>query len=86
MGGSQGKAAEPARDLPAGPEVSPAFPRRTRASISNDARPTPRPADVLQGSSHSARTAATRSASGSVGDWRRWREKGVSLMVCCFWR
>ena len=38
MGGSQGKAAEPARDLPAGPEVSPTFPRRTRASISNAAR------------------------------------------------
>ena len=50
MGGSQGKDAEPARDLPAGPEVSPTFPRRTRASISNDARPTPRPADELQGS------------------------------------
>ena len=37
MGGSQGKAAEPTRVLPAGPEVSPTFPRRTRASISNDA-------------------------------------------------
>ena len=33
--------------------------------------------------SHSARTAATRSASGSVGAGRRWREKGVlSLMAC----
>ena len=38
MGGSQGKAAEPARDLPAGPEVSPTFPRRTRALIPNATR------------------------------------------------
>ena len=39
MGGSQGKAAEPARDLPAGPEVSPKFPRRTtRALIPNATR------------------------------------------------
>ena len=41
MGGSQGKAAEPARDLPAGPEVSPTFPRRTRALIPNATRRLP---------------------------------------------
>ena len=41
MGGSQGKAAEPTRVLPAGPEVSPTFPRRTRAVIPNATRRLP---------------------------------------------
>ena len=37
MGGQGESSSAPARDLPAGPEVPPTFPRRTRASISNDA-------------------------------------------------